>query len=497
MRRAKMNDDQTPRSPLARLPWAPIDVLANPLARFLRIETASGAMLLLAVAIALALSNSAWAADFRSLWVAQIGIQIGPLHFFRASREWINDGLMTMFFFVVALELKRELVLGELRNPRVAAMSIAGAAGGMLVPAAVYLALLHGAPSQNGWGTVMPTDTAFVIGSLALLGSRAKPGLRVFLLSLAVVDDIGAILVVAIGYSGALDWLAIALGGVGLAAIRGMALLGIREVRLYVLVGGLIWLAVDASGIHATVTGVVLGLMTPTSGWVSDQRLKAILGKVVSYPPGDHWSGDTDDNKALRAAGVAVRETLSPVERLETRLHPWVAFGIMPLFALANAGVPISLHGLINPVSLAVMASFVLGKPAGVMGFAWLAVRAGLATRPTDLSWGELAGGALLTGIGFTMALFIADLAFPGGLLDAAKLGILAASIMSAAAGLLLLAWVSRPARPGRKDQSRTPAAGRSRTGASPRWRRSRPARLTSVLTRTASIAHVSPSTPD
>ena len=437
-----MKQDQEADSRLSRLPKVPIDRITGPFDRFLHIEIASGVILLLAVAVALALANSPWADDFLGLWETPFGMRVGTIDFLRPLRDWINDALMTLFFFVVALELKRELVLGELSEPRVAALSIAGAAGGMLVPAALYVALQSGLPGAHGWGTVMATDTAFVIGCLALLGSRAPQALRVFLLSLAVVDDIGAILVVAIGYSNALDWAALAAGGIGLIAVRGMALLGVRDVRLYVLVGAVIWLAVDASGIHATVTGVVLGLMTPTRGWVSDRRLHAILGKVLSYPPGDHWSGDTEDRRALEAAGTAAREALSPVERLESTLHPWVAFGIMPLFALANAGVPISAAGLANPVALAVMVGFVLGKPIGVVGFAWLAVRSGLAARPTELAWGTLAGGGLLAGIGFSMALFIADLAFQSTMLQAAKIGILAASVISASGGLALLAWL-------------------------------------------------------
>jgi NhaA family Na+:H+ antiporter len=355
---------------LSRLPGGAIDRVAKPLTRFLRIETASGAILLLAVAAALALSNSPWAQGFLAIWEAPIGVQVGPFALVHPAGEWINDALMTLFFFVVALELKRELVLGELRNPRVAALSVAAALGGMLVPTAFYVALQWGQPGEHGWGTVMATDTAFVIGCLALLGSRAPQGLRIFLLSLAVVDDIGAILVVAIGYSDVLDWAALAVSIFGLASVRGMALLGVRAVRLYVLAGVLIWLAVDASGIHPTVTGVALGLLTPTRGWVSDRRLRAILERVLAYPPGNRWSSDTEDRRTLRSAGVAAREALSPVERLEASLHPWVAFGIMPLFALANAGVPFSVAALADPVALAVVAGFVLGKPLGVVGFA-------------------------------------------------------------------------------------------------------------------------------
>jgi Na+:H+ antiporter, NhaA family len=431
-------DDGNPR--LSRLPREPIDRVTGPLARFLRIETAGGVVLLVCTASALAFSNSSWAPGFFAFWEMPIGFRLGPFALIHSARHWINDGLMTLFFFVVALELKRELVLGELRNPRVAALSIAAAVGGMLIPATLYLVLQLGRPGEHGWGTVMATDTAFVIGCLALLGRRAPQGLRVFLLSLAVVDDIGAILVVAFGYSGEVSWTALAVGGVGLAAVRGMALLGVRSVPLYVLAGGLIWLAIDASGIHPTVTGVALGLLTPTRGWVNDRRLRAVLGRVLAYPPGDHWSGDTEERRALHSAVKAARETLSPVERLETTLHPWVAFGVMPLFALANAGVPFSIEGFADPVALAVVAGFVLGKPLGIAGFAWLAVRSGFAVRPAELGWGALTGGGMLAGIGFTMALLIAGLAFEGTLLQAAKLGILAASIISAAGGLALLA---------------------------------------------------------
>jgi NhaA family Na+:H+ antiporter len=429
---------------LSRLPREPIDRVAGPLTRFLRIETASGAILLLAVASALVLANSGLAHGFLTSWETPLGVRAGAFEFQRPLRDWINDGLMTLFFFVVALELKRELILGELRQPRVAALSIAAAAGGMLAPAGIYLALQSGLQGAHGWGTVMATDTALVIGCLALLGPRAPQGLRVFLLSLAVIDDIGAILVVALGYSDAINWFALALGGVALATVRGMGFLGVRDLRLYGMAGILSWLAVDASGIHATITGVALGLMTPTGGWVSDRRLRAILGKVLSHPPGDHRHGNTEGRRALQAAGTAAREALSPVERLETTLHPWVAFGVMPLFALANAGVPFSLDVLGDPVALAVVAGFVLGKPIGVVGFAWLAVRSGLAVRPADLGWDTLAGGGMLAGIGFTMALFIADLAFQGTLLQAAKLGILTASLASAAGGLGLLVWLAR-----------------------------------------------------
>jgi NhaA family Na+:H+ antiporter len=437
-----MSEDPQPETEIARLPKELIDRLTRPFGRFLRIEAAGGAVLLLFAVAALVLSNSPWALFFEHAWETPVGLQLGSLEFARSLREWINDGLMTLFFFLVALELKRELVLGELNNPRMAALSIAAALGGMLVPAALYLALQWGQPGEMGWGTVMATDTAFVIGCLALLGSRIPQSLRVFMLSLAIVDDIGAIVVVAIGYSSHIAWAALALAALGVAIVRAMAALGFRGFPLYFLVGGCIWLAVDASGIHPTITGVILGMMTPARRWVSDERLYAILGQVVAHPSGADRSGATKDRQTLQVAEIAARETLSPVERLEIALHPWVGFVIMPLFAFANAGLPLSIGDLGSSVTVAVFVGFALGKPIGVLTFSWLAVVSQIAIRPPDLSWRLLARGGLLAGIGFTMSLFIANLAFSKSLIDSAKLGIFLASIFSAVAGLALLMWL-------------------------------------------------------
>jgi NhaA family Na+:H+ antiporter len=442
-----MTEDRQTGAGLGQLPREFIDRLTKPFARFLGIEAAAGVVLLLFALAALFLSNSPWAHPFLSAWETQVGLHIGSLEFARSLRDWINDGLMTLFFFLVSLELKRELVLGELKNPRTAALSIAGALGGMLVPAALYLMLQAGHPGESGWGTVMATDTAFVIGCLALLGSRIPQSLRVFMLSLAIVDDLGAILVVAIGYTSHFAWGGLALGVLGVAVVRVMALVGIRSFALYFLVGGFTWLAVDASGIHATVTGVLLGLLTPARRWVSDERLYAILDRVVAHPAGDEGSGNTKDRQTLQLAETAARETLSPVERLEFALHPWVGFVIMPLFAFANAGLPLSLGDLGNAVTLAVFVGFAAGKPVGVLAFCWLAVRLRIATRPADLDWRLLAGGGLLAGIGFTMALFVANLAFSPSLLDSAKLGIFLASVFSAAAGIALLRGVGGHAK--------------------------------------------------
>ncbi len=429
----------TPQS----LPHEAADRITKPLARFLKIEAAAGVLLLLAVLLALGLANSPWQKGFLGFWETPISLTFGPLDFTRSMRHWINDGLMTLFFFLLSLELKREIVLGELRNLRQAALPFAGALGGMAVPVSLYLVLMSGQPGMHGWGTVMATDTAFVIGCLALFGSRIPPTLRLFLLSLAIFDDVGAILVVALGYGEALNWLALGLGFLGIGIVGGASRLGIRSVPVYFILGAAVWLCFDASGVHATIAGVILGLMTPTRIWVSDARLRAILGRVLAVPTGDRQQGDAANRSDLRQASRAVKESLSPVERLEMMLHPWVGFAIMPIFALANAGITIQGSDFGQSVSLAIIVGLVLGKPIGVFGFSWIAVRSGLAQLAPGLSWPFILAGSFLTGIGFTMSLFIADLAFDRFVLDAAKLGIIGGSALSATLGIVFMVWLT------------------------------------------------------
>ncbi|CAA0099606.1 Na(+)/H(+) antiporter NhaA [BD1-7 clade bacterium] len=426
-----------------QLPKEYIDWVVRPITRFVKIEAVAGVVLLLSTMLALSLANSPLRESFDSLWRMPLGINIGTIVFERSLHAWINDAVMTLFFFLIALELKRELVLGELRNPRLAMLSISAALGGMLVPALVYLFFQYGEPGQGGWGTVMATDTAFVIGCLALLGTRIPKSLRVFMLSLAVVDDIGAIIVVAVGYSGDINWMAIGLALLGLIVVRIMAFLGIRSIVLFFMLGALIWLAIDASGIHPTVTGVILGLMTPTQKWITDDRLHTIMDCVVAYAPGDHWSGDTPDRKALRTAEAAAREALSPVERLEMLLHPWVAFVVMPLFAIANAGVSFTGVRFISPLTIAIFLGFVIGKPLGIVFFSWVAVQLRIAVLPPSLNWRMILGVAMLAGIGFTMALFIANLAFSPELVNGVKFAIFSASVFSAIAGYVVLRFFS------------------------------------------------------
>lgn len=435
------------RERLGRLPDEPVDRFTKPFARFLRIEAAAGATLVLAVICAMALSNSPWSTQFHALWDVRLGITLGPATLSHTLKQWVNDGLMTFFFFIVALELKREIVLGELRNPRIAALSIAGALGGMIVPAILYLLVTGSGANMRGWGIVTATDTALMIGCLAILGSRVPLSLRLFLLSLAIFDDIGAILVIAIGYGEPLNGWAMALAGTGLGVAALAARLGVRSIAIYFGVGAATWLALDASGIHPTLAGVALGVMTPARGWVSEDRLRAILHRVIARPNSERSTGDTPARRDLQRAGIATREALSPVERLETLLHPWVAFVVLPVFALANAGIPIAEAQFDRTVGSAVFVGLVAGKPVGVVLFSLLAVRLRLARLPPSLRWSVLAGGSLLTGIGFTMATFIAELALAPTVLGSAKLGILAASIASGVAGLFTLAWLTSKRR--------------------------------------------------
>lgn len=428
------------------LPKELIDHVRPSFARFLRIEAAGGVVLLLCAVAAVLLSNADFGQALSAFWDTWLGLRLGDLEAGRSLKAWINDGLMTLFFFLVALELKRELVLGEMRKPRMAALPLAAALGGMAGPAALFLALQWGTPTQRGWGIAMATDTAFVIACLALLGRRVPQSLRVFMLMLAIVDDVGAILVVAIGYSDGIDWHMLALAALCVVLMRFMARIGIRQFSPYVLSGCALWLAIDASGLHATIAGVILGLMTPARRWVSDTRLYGILRQVVAHPAGRAGSGNTRDRKTLLIAELAARESLSPVERLEMALHPWVSFCVMPLFALANAGLQLSWEHARQPVAVAVFLGFVVGKPAGIVLFSWLALRAGLASRAPELGWRMLVGGGFLAGIGFTMALLIADLGLNGQVLDSAKMGIFLASLCSAGLGLALLLWASRPA---------------------------------------------------
>jgi NhaA family Na+:H+ antiporter len=416
----------------------PIDRFLAPIERFLHVEAASGIVLLLATGTALTLANSTLAEGFLALWKTPVAFGLGSLEMRYSLQHWINDGVMAVFFFVVGLEVKRELVLGELRDLRQAALPIAAALGGMIAPAGLYLAFQLGEPAQSGWGIPMATDIAFVVGCMALLGPGVPHGFRVLLLSVAIADDIGAILVIAIGYTETIHFGALFGGVVGIGAILALTRLGVRSLGVYAALGIGVWFAFHESGIHATIAGVILGVMTPARPYLSETLFARMLRRADGVLHGE-W--DTQPHRAadVRRFQRATREMVSPLEYLEHLLHPWVSFVIMPLFALANAGVSVSLSDFGSPVAVAVATGLVIGKPLGIGLVSWLAVRVGLAALPEGVTWSVLLGGGLLAGIGFTMALFIAGLALDGAALDAAKVGILGASGIAAVLGMIVL----------------------------------------------------------
>jgi NhaA family Na+:H+ antiporter len=430
------------------LPEEPIRRLIRPLNRFLHIESASGVVLLAATAAALVLANSPLGDLFLAFWQKPLGFRLSGFEMVHSLKHWINDFLMAVFFFVIGLEVKRELVVGELREVRRAALPIAAAAGGMIMPAAIYWVLHAGGAGERGWGIPMATDIAFVVGCLAVLGARVPVSLRILLLSLAIADDIGAILVIAVGYTTRLETGALLLGLAGLALIWVLLRLGVRSGAVYLAAGLFVWFAVHESGVHATIAGVILGLMTPARSWIGRNRLQRIIDHTGHFLRGEGWVASSKKrHAALRQMEIAARTSLSPLERLETALHPWVGFIIMPVFALANAGVRVEPAYFFHPVALAVVAGLVIGKPLGIFALSRLAVKAGLASLPQGVGWGVVLGGGFLAGIGFTMAIFISSLALEGDLMSAAKVGVLAGSLLSALIGMGMLVILLPKAR--------------------------------------------------
>lgn len=427
------------RKPLIE-PWL------RPVVRFLHIESAGGMVLLACTLLALIVANSPWSEWYAEIWQTRVGFTVGGFELYKPLLLWINDGLMTVFFFVVGLEIKREIAFGELADPRKAALPAAAAIGGMVVPAVVYFFVQGGGPGVRGWGIPMATDIAFVVGFLTLLGNRVPFGLKILLLTLAIVDDIGAILVIAVAYTAETSIAFLAIGLASFGVIYLVRWIGIRLVPIYLVLGAGVWLAFLKSGVHPTVAGVVLGLLTPAGPWFARRSL-VNLAQGVALKLGHNPNEDdlVDHEELVQLVTTTARETVSPLDRLETALHPWVAFGIMPLFALANAGVKVELSAVKAPVALAVAAGLILGKPLGIVAFSWVAVKLGLARLPSGVNWKILLGASCLAGIGFTMSLFIAGLALEADQLAAGKIGTLIGSAVSAILGLGLLLYFLRP----------------------------------------------------
>jgi Na+:H+ antiporter, NhaA family len=431
-----------------RPPVPPPRRLPAPLREYLREEAAGGVALTAAAALALAWANSPWRAAYDALWETTLAVRLGRFAIEADLRHWVDDGLMTLFFLVVGLEIKRELVAGELASWRRAALPVLAAAGGMAVPAAIYAAVNAGGPGAPGWGVPMATDIAFALGVLALLGPRVPSSLKVFLLTLAVVDDLGSVAVVALFYSRGVELGTLALAAGLLVVVAALVRAGVWWLPLHVGLGLAVWLAMWHSGVSPALAGVAMGLLTPARPTAPPEVARDVGGALAGQ------LADDPHPPRLREMLREARGTVPLAERLAHDLHPVSAFLVVPLFALANAGISLERGALAGAGAGAVLggvvAGRVVGKLAGIAAATWLAVRLGLADRPEGASWAQLAGVATVAGIGFTVPLFVADLAFPDGRFQApVKVGLLAASVIAGAAGALVLWLAARGRRAG------------------------------------------------
>ena len=435
---------QAERSILSRAIMVPVQ-------QYIHTESVGGLVLLIATAVAIGWANSPWSEHYHHILEHHLTLNAGLFKVELSIEEWINDGLMAIFFFVVGLEIKRELLFGQLSSPRRAALPVVAAFGGMVVPAALYLSLNAGGEAVRGWGIPMATDIAFALGALALLGRRVPLELRVLLLGLAVVDDLGAILVIAVAYSESLDFMQLGLAAVLIGAMLLVNRFGFSHAPITAALAFLIWVAVLKSGIHATVAGVLIGALTPTRATFSREEFaQESEGLLAEYRTSLIIEGDNRTETILGEFEELVKGTESPLERLERMIHPWSSYVILPVFALANAGIELSTDAIreaaLSQVTLGVVLGLVVGKVVGITMFPWLASRFGLTELPNTVSWTHVIGMGLLGGIGFTVAIFIANLAFIDPLLvNDAKIGIMGASLMAGLAGYALLRFLARP----------------------------------------------------
>jgi NhaA family Na+:H+ antiporter len=426
--------------------------ILRPFQEFFQLEASGGILLLVCTIVALVWANSPFADTYTSLWQTRFTIQVGST--FELSKPlilWVNDGLMAVFFFVVGLEIKREVLVGELASLRRAALPISAAVGGVIVPAFIYTLLNGSGAGAAGWGIPIATDIAFALGVMALLGDRVPTSLKVFLTALAIADDITAVLVIALFYTAQIDWTSLLIGFGLLAVLVAANRLGVRHPLVYTVLGVIVWIAFLKSGVHATVAGVLLAMTIPARNLINPGDF---LGRSREYlhifeeasDGGDSVLVNQTRQAAVHALEGACEQVQAPLQRLEHALHSWVAFVIMPVFALANAGVALSgdlAASISQPVTLGVILGLVIGKPLGITLASWLAVRSRLADKPEDIGWIHIHGASWLGGIGFTMSLFIAGLAFGDSpFLDMAKIGILTASLIAGAVGWFLLSRV-------------------------------------------------------
>lgn len=417
------------------------------LQRFSHIEAVSGIALLIAAIAALAWANSSFSASYEHFWHTRLTISFGDISLSQSLHFLVNDGLMTIFFLVVGAEIRHEIHDGALANIRMALLPLGAALGGVLVPALIYIAINHGTEASDGWAVPTATDIAFAVGVLALLGKSIPGGVRVLLLALAIIDDIVAILIIAVFYTSNLNLDGVAIAAGGLLMIIMFQRMGVGMMIPYVLPGAIIWYGLLKTGVHPTLAGVILGLLSPVRSMPMAERPLDIIQRNFHELLDRFSSNDTSDRsvtKPLKEIQQAQREILSPVQRIQATLHPWVAFGIMPLFALANAGVSFAGADLESSLSqnvfIAVILALVVGKPLGVILSSYVLLKLKWCELPSDVGWAGIVLVGLLAGIGFTMSIFIASLAFDDpALLAASKLSVLCAS---GAAAVLGLSWI-------------------------------------------------------
>jgi Na+:H+ antiporter, NhaA family len=415
--------------------------------RFAELEASGAILLLISTAIALVWANSPWEKLYRYIWDLPIVVGLGPYTMSESLAHWISDGLMAIFFFFVGLEIKREILVGELSSIRQAAFPIVAALGGASVPALLYTLVNHGTEAQRGWGVPMATDIAFTLGVLALLGSRVPPAMKVFVATLAIVDDMLAVAVIALFYTSSISMRSLVVALLAVAVSYAANRLGVRSALVYAAIGVVIWLAMIRSGVHATIAGILLAFTIPAETYLTPseflKRSRPLLDRFQHANRSElELLTSEEQQSVIRELECRCAAVQPPLHRIEQAMHPWVSFVIMPLFALANAGVHIegNLSAIAQPISLGVFLGLFVGKPLGIMVCAFGSNKAGIADTPAGATWRQIFGASWLCGIGFTMSLFVATLAFETEeLLNLAKLGTIVASVAAGLAGSAVL----------------------------------------------------------
>lgn len=418
-----------------------------PVNKLIHLEYAGGVMLLICLVLAIAWANIIGIEHYHHVWETPFRIGLGSLNLDKPLHVWINDGLMAVFFFLIGLELKREFLDGELSTFKKASLPVTAALGGMLFPALVYVAFNWNKESMSGWGIPMATDIAFALGLLSLVGNKVPGSVKVFLSALAVADDLGAVMVIAIFYTAEINFWMLLLGFILLLVLWVGNIMGVRRVLFYAVVGWVVWLAFLSSGVHATIAGVLVALTIPARTKVNERyfsdRLQTYAAEFEKEVPNNSTLTTPRQHQLIEEIKVLSQAAETPLQKIEYGLHPWVAFAIMPLFALSNAGIVISsdfFSYLSNPVSLGVLGGLVIGKFIGILFFTWLAIKMGFSQMPDKANWVHVIGVSLLGGVGFTMSLFITGLAFTDlQFIEQAKAGILTASVIAAVAGMMVL----------------------------------------------------------